>query len=262
MENPLPEDSVPENEDFNNPEPDLPKSRPEFSVSNSIQTIISIGLVMATLLTLWNPRKVFNTSSLTVLLKSEATQAAKDAQSEENTNLRIGILAGHWENSPGEVCSDGIIESDVNHDIALRVVQLLENQGYQIDLFPEYDLEFLNYEGTAFISLYSGSCAENPPPASGFKIGASYLAQNPDEIDRLATCISQEYQNAVNLPFTYEVIDSEHASHHIFRDIAANTPAVRLEMGSLKTDRRILINQADDAAQGIAAGILCFLNIE
>jgi hypothetical protein len=33
-----------------------------------------------------------------------------------------------------------------------------------------------------------------------------------------------------------------------------------IETGSLKTDRTILINQADRVAEAIAAGILCFLN--
>ncbi len=262
MENPLPEDTIPENEETFEAEPDQPRRKPEFSVSNSVQTVVSIGLVMATLLTLWNPRKVFNTTSLTNLLDAEATQAAEEAKSQEDPNRRIGILAGYWEDSPGEVCADGLIESDVNYDIANRVKSLLEEEGYQIDLFPEYDLEFLNYEGAAFIALYSGSCAEVPLPPSGFSIGGSYLAQDPDEIDRLATCVSKEYQDATSLPFTYEVIDQDHASYHIFRDIDPTTPAIRLEMGSLKTDRLALITQADATAEGIAAGILCYINNE
>ena len=62
------------------------------------------------------------------------------------------------------------------------------------------------------------------------------------------------------LPFNYEVINAEDASYHIFRDISPNTPAVRLKMGSLKTDRTLLLEQQDQAAKGIVAGIQCFLN--
>jgi len=233
----------------------------DFTILNGVQTVISIALVMATLLTLWNPRKVFNTPSLASLVEAEATQAAIEAAAKSEQGTHIAILAGHWDDSnPGEVCADGLIEADLNHDMALRVADKLEKLGYSVDLFPEYDLNYLNYEGLAFIALYSGSCAESPLPASGFKLGGSFSAANPEQVDQLATCLSQTYQEATSLPFTYEVISAEHASYHIFRDIHATTPAVRLEMGSMNTDRRVLVGQADATAQGIANGILCFLS--
>jgi hypothetical protein len=258
MENPLPEDTVPEEEEFSESEPDQPKKRPEYSVLNGVQTVVSIALVMATLLTLWNPRKVFSTSNLTTLLAEEATQEAKEAE-ENRGKMRIAIVAGHWQDSnPGEVCTDGLIESDVNYDIASRTAQKLEKLGYAVDLFPEYDLDYLNYEGSVLLAIYSGSCTDDPAPASGFKVGGAYSATNPDQVDLLATCVSQEYQQATGLPFTYEVINSEHKAYHIFRDIGVNTPAVLLELGSLNTDRKILVNQADNTAQGIVSGILCF----
>ena len=256
MDNPLPD--IPE-EEINEPEQDQPKGRPDFSVSNSIQTIISIGLLMATLLTLWNPRKVFNRSSISSLLEAEVTQAALEAESKSDPSKRIGILAGYWDDSPGEVCADGMIEADVNYDIATRVVNLLDKKGYQAELFSEYDLDFLNYDGIAFVAIYSGSCVESPLPPSGFSVGGSYDTAYPDEIDSLATCIAKEYQDATSLPFTYEVIDSAHDSYHIFRDVSSTTPTVRLEMGSLKTDRDVLVNQAENTAEAIVSGIMCYL---
>jgi N-acetylmuramoyl-L-alanine amidase len=266
----VPEDSdLPENaqeaeyenpEENTGPESDGKRSKPEYTVMNGVQTVVSIALVMATLLTLWSPRKVFNTPSLAALVEAEATQAAAKSETTDTQKEHIGILAGHYEdNNPGEVCSDGVIESDVNHDIATRVQGKLEKLGYTVDMFPEYDLKLLNYEGAAFVAIYSGSCVDDPLPASGFKIGGSYSAKNPDQIDQLATCISKEYQTATGLPFTYEVINAESASYHIFRDVSGNTPAVRLEMGSLKTDRKILVDQADKTADGIVAGIICYL---
>ena len=223
MENPLPEEPLEEPQEEVQPEPmdeplDASEADPKtgpakrhstYTVMNGIQTVISIALVMATVLTLWNPRKVFNTPSLASLVKSSATQAALEAQAEEE-NVRsrhIGILAGHWKDSlPGEVCQDGTVESDVNLAIAELVKQKLEDLDYIVDLFPEYDLELLNYEGAAFLALYSGSCAESPLPPSGFSIGGSYSAQNPELVDQLATCLAQEYQQSTKLPFNYEVI--------------------------------------------------------
>jgi hypothetical protein len=79
-------------------------------------------------------------------------------------------------------------------------------------------------------------------------------------VNALAICLSESYGEAINIPFTYEILNPDHPSYHIFRDIHSLTPAVMIETGSLKTDRPILINQADRVAEAIAAGILCFLN--
>jgi len=155
--------------------------------------VVSIALVMATLLTLWNPRKVFNTPSLASLVEAEATKAALESEKKAEGGNAIGILAGHWEdNNPGMVCADGLVEADINHDIATRVAEKLEKLGYSVDQFPEYDLKLLNYEGAAFVAIYSGSCADTPIPPSGFKIGGSFSAQNPEQIDQLATCLAKE----------------------------------------------------------------------
>jgi len=260
MDQPHPTEEIPENEQTFKPDDNPPHNTPAYSVTSGVQTVISIALVMATLLTLWNPRKVFSTPNLSTLLEMEATQAAVEVESTVENKVRIGVIAGHWQSTPGEVCSDGMIEADVNYDFAKRVVSLLEENGYAADLFPEFDLEFLNYEGAAFIALYTGSCADTPLPPSGFKVGGSLTAQNPEVVDALATCLSSEYQKATNLPFTYEVINPDHSSYHIFRDIHPSTPAILLEMGSLKTDRQILTRQADKAAKGIVEGLLCFLH--
>lgn len=257
------DEEIPQVENNSDPQTDGKKTHADYTVLSGVQTVISIALVMATLLTLWNPRKVFNTPSLASLVEAEATKAALESESHTEGGNTIGILAGHWEdNNPGVVCADGLVEADINHDIATRVAEKLKKLGYSVDQFPEYDLKLLNYEGAAFVAIYSGSCADSPIPPSGFKIGGSFSAQNPEQIDQLATCIAQEYQAATNLPFTYEVISAENTSYHIFRDVSGNTPAVRLELGSLKTDRRILVDQAEKAADGIVAGILCFLNSE
>jgi hypothetical protein len=35
---------------------------------------------------------------------------------------------------------------------------------------------------------------------------------------------------------------------------------VLLEMGSMKTDRKVLVDQSDKTADGIVAGIVCYIN--
>jgi len=97
-------------------------------------------------------------------------------------------------------------------------------------------------------------------PPSGFKVGTSLTAQFPDKVNRLAVCLSEEYQKSTGLPFAYEVLNPDHPSFHIFRDIHAETPAVMIEVGSLKTDRSIVVSQAGKVTDGIVAGIICYLD--
>jgi N-acetylmuramoyl-L-alanine amidase len=50
--------------------------------------------------------------------------------------------------------------------------------------------------------------------------------------------------------------------YHSFNEVAADTPAVIIEMGFLYLDRNFLTQHADLAAQGITDGILCFTRNE
>jgi len=236
----------------NNPAP--------FTVMSGFQSVLSIAIVMATLLTLWNPRKLLSTPNLSALLRAEAAQVQETGSPSVDTTSHIGILAGHWQDNPGEVCSDGLIEADVNQALAARVSQTLTDMGYKVDVFPEYDLSLLNYHSAVFVAIYSSSCVDSPQPPSGFKVASSLTAQIPDKVNQLAVCLSEQYQKATKLPFTYEVLNPDHLSYHIFRDIHAETPAVLIEVGSLKTDRSIIVGQAGKVSDGIVSGILCYLN--
>ena len=51
-------------------------------------------------------------------------------------------------------------------------------------------------------------------------------------------------------------------SYHAFGEIDENTTAAIIETGFLNLDRQFLTQHADLAAEGIAKGILCFINNE
>ena len=232
----------------------------EYTAFRGVQSVISIAILIATLLTLWNPRKIFKSPNLYDLFQSEATLESYDnGLLVDDSSIRIGILAGHWQNNTGEVCANGVIEADVNYDIAKRIKLNLEEKNFHVDLFPEFDLDLLNYEADALVAIYSGSCLENPLPPSGFKIGTSLTAKNPEQVNELAACLAEYYQNYTQLPFNYEIINLDHPSYHIFRDIDPNTPAVLIEIGALSTDRNLITNQSNSIAEGIVAGITCYL---
>ncbi len=247
-------------EDFSEDQSREPASeRSEYSVSRGVQTVISIAILMATLLTLWNPRRFLNTPDLTALLRDDALQQKQQTPKTQDTSQHIGLLVGHWQDNQGEVCADGLVETDVNLNIVNRAAQALMSMGYTVDIFPEYDLGLLNYQGATLIAVYSGSCAQSPAPPSGFMVASSLTVQNPDVVNRLTVCLSEAYQEHTRLPFRYEVINPDHFSYHIFRDIHPQTPAVLIEVGSLNTDRDVIVGRADSAANGITSGILCFM---
>jgi len=256
--NTVPSEEIPESEEVS--EESFEKKPAAYTVMGGFQSVLSIAIVMATLLTLWNPRKLLSTPNLNALLRAEADETQESSTQVVDTAYHIGLLAGHWQNEPGEVCSDGLVEADVNQAIANRVSQKLTDMGYKVDVFPEYDLALLNYKSAAFLAIYSGSCSDSPLPPSGFKVATSLTAQVPERVNQLAVCLSEEYQKTTGLPFTYEVLNPDHPSFHIFRDIHAETPAAMIEVGSLKTDRSILVSQAGKVTDGIVAGIICYLD--
>jgi N-acetylmuramoyl-L-alanine amidase len=50
--------------------------------------------------------------------------------------------------------------------------------------------------------------------------------------------------------------------YHAFYEIASQTPGAIIETGFMAADRQILLGQQDKVAQGIANGIVCFLETD
>jgi len=235
------------------------KPQRAYSVSLGVQTVISIAILMATLLTLWNPRKLVRRPDLTALINLQNNETEASIGGSTDTASNIAILSGHYLHDSGEVCADGLVEAEVNQQISNLVVSALQEKGITVDLFPEFDLNLLQYQGRALVAIYSGSCVETPPPESGFLIGTSLTAQNPDRVNLLATCLGESYQSRTRLPFSYEIINPDHFSYHIFNDIHSDTPAVLIEIGSLKADREVILGSTSAVVEGITDGIICFI---
>ena len=72
-------------------------------------------------------------------------EKTNDNQSEK----RVGIVAGHWQSDSGAVCSDGLQEVEVNLSIARKVVTLLKQRNYGVQLLAEYDDALNGYQGDA-----------------------------------------------------------------------------------------------------------------
>jgi N-acetylmuramoyl-L-alanine amidase len=172
---------------------------------------------------------------------------------------RIGLIAGHWQNDPGAVCSDGLREVDVNVAVAQQVQARLVELGYTVNLFPEFSPDLSGYAALAFVAIHSDSCIDEPS-ATGFKVARVSQSAVPETEDRLVACLYNEYERATGLARHDSSITSAMREYHALRQIAPETPGVIIELGFLFNDRAILVHGRDRAADGVANGILCFLN--
>ncbi|HNT77713.1 MAG TPA: N-acetylmuramoyl-L-alanine amidase [Anaerolineae bacterium] len=173
---------------------------------------------------------------------------------------RVGLIAGHAGHDSGAICPDGLQEADVNMEVARRVVALLTPRGWQIDLFDEFDVRLNDYRADVLLSIHADSCTV--PGKTGFKVARAEAGSLPESGDRLVACLSQRYEARTGLPFDPYTITYDMTRYHAFYEIDRTTPAAIIEVGFLLDDRQILTQQPDLVAQGIADGLICFVENE
>ncbi len=82
---------------------------------------------------------------------------------------RIGIVAGHWGNDSGAVCTDGLTEVETNLRIASLVKEYLNAEGIEVDLLQEFDRKLYQYRAIALVSIHNDSCDYLGDTATGYK---------------------------------------------------------------------------------------------
>lgn len=170
---------------------------------------------------------------------------------------KVGIVAGHWKSDVGAMCDDGLQEVTINLDVASRVVALLQHEGYDAELLPEFSDQLQGYQADAFVSIHSDAC--NVPEATGFKAARVAASAIPEVEDRLVACLIQEYGEMTGLPFHRNSITYDMTIYHAFGEIELQTPGAIIELGFMGADRELLTDGAYTVAQGVARGIVCFL---
>jgi N-acetylmuramoyl-L-alanine amidase len=250
--------------------PSAPQQPPRpirFSTWGAVQTVISVGIAVATLLTLWTPSNLFNDQMLNDMLYAMQTEKQPAQPSvvptlKASSRPRIGIVAGHWGNDSGAVCKDGLTEMEVNLRIATLVQQYLTSAGYNVDLLHEKDARLALYEAAALVSIHNDSCDYINDDASGFKVAAAVSTLYPEKALRLTDCMTSRYKEDTKLPFHANSITRDMTEYHAFTEINSNTPAAIIETGFLNLDRQILTGQPEKIARGVADGILCYVRNE
>ncbi len=230
---------------------------------NTIWSIVTVALIMATLFTLWTPANLFSNQLLDNMFQAWQTNPTSTFPTPTAApRPRVGIVAGHWGNDPGAVCPDGLTEMDVNLVIATLVQQNLRAEGYEVDLLQEFDEKLVGYKALALISIHNDSCEYINDEATGFKVAAAASSAYPEKAERLSACMIERYAQTTGLRFRANTITSDMTQYHTFREIDSNTTAAIIETGFLNLDRRILTEQPEVIAEGVTRGILCFIRNE
>lgn len=230
-----------------------------------IQIVLAVAVVVATLFTAWTDPGLFpgNVEDSTALnLAPEETPVQEIAMTPvSNSRVLVGIVAGHSGNDTGSVCSDGLTERSVNETVATYVQQYLIDEGIEVDVLKEFDPKLTGYRASALISIHADSCDFINTQATGFKVSSAMSNPHPDRAARLTSCMRRRYSEVTGLTL-HNSITSDMTSYHAFDEIHPDTTAAIIEVGFLNLDRQILTQQPDLVAQGVFAGIKCFINNE
>ncbi|HWQ45993.1 MAG TPA: N-acetylmuramoyl-L-alanine amidase [Longilinea sp.] len=242
-----------------------------FSVASTLQTVLSIAVLIATLFTMWNPANLFTNNLLDQVFLNytpiDQTTSVEVQTSDTNAGARIGIVIGHYSTDPdwfdpGAVCADGLTEVEVNYAIASLVQQRLVSMGYTVDLLQEFDTRLDGYEATLLVSIHNDSCEYGGDDLTGFKAASSMANPHPEDSQRLVQCLIDRYGTLTGLPFHYNTITDDMRSYHAFDEVGSNTVSAIIETGFLNLDRDFLTSHTDIVAEGIVQGILCYLRNE
>ncbi len=240
----------------------LPRPVGGIRTGRILGTAFSVAILLATLFTGFSP-KMFSgdfSSMLSLLLTPQP--AANPSVPTQAYILRIGIVAGHWGNDSGSVCTNGTTEQQVNLAIASLVRQKLTAQGFQVDLLQEFDSRLAGYKAAALVSIHNDSCDFINDQATGYKVASSVASRDPNLSARLVACLRDRYGRVTGLPLHPNSITPDMTSYHAFREVDPSTTAAIIETGFLYKDYALLTGKPDLVADGVVAGIMCFVNNE
>lgn len=250
------------------------RQKPASALGGFIRSFILVfaaaGL-MATIFTWWTPPRFINEvvsdqlslAAIETRVAFDAVQPTSDVTltpiATPNWALRIGVVSGHRGNDSGAVCPDGLTEASINFNIATMVVRDLRAFGYTVDLLDEFDPRLNNYQAVALVSIHANSCQDYGYVASGYLISAAAARPTTRSVDDLLVeCVAREYGAASGIE-RLPGVTIDMTDYHAFREIHPQTPAAILELGFMLADRDLMTNSAEQLAQGIVQGVLCFV---
>ncbi|MCK5430990.1 MAG: N-acetylmuramoyl-L-alanine amidase [Anaerolineales bacterium] len=247
------------------PTPTTSGKRPIKGTFTYMQIVLAVAVVVATLFTAWTDPGLFPNNlgdRFSMGVAPEQTPAPDEAATPTpRSRVLIGIVAGHSGNDTGSVCADGLTERSVNETVATYVQQYLIEEGYDVDVLKEFDPKLTGYQASALVSIHADSCDFINTQATGYKVSSAMANPHPERAARLTSCMRSRYSQVTGLTL-HNSITPDMTSYHAFDEVHPDTTSAIIEVGFLNLDRQILTQQPDLIAQGIFAGIKCYINNE
>ncbi|MFZ3070701.1 MAG: N-acetylmuramoyl-L-alanine amidase [Anaerolineaceae bacterium] len=235
----------------------------------ALQMVMGAAVIVATLFTIWTPNSLLSSNLQNQMANALAAQnqaneddaALADMPADFPTN-KIGIVVGHRGNDSGAVCANGITEVEVNSNVATFVQQKLTDLGYEVELLDEFDSRLSGYQARLLLSIHADSCDYINDTATGFKVASALSETKADNSTRLVSCLADRYQRVTGMQYHYQSITTDMTYYHAFNEIDPLTTAAIIETGFLNLDMKILTEEPELIADGIIAGIQCYMNNE
>ncbi len=190
---------------------------------------------------------------------------------------RVGLQAGHWqyEEAPDELADlrrnpgtsgGGKAEWEVNLEIAQRTAEILREAGVEADVLPTTIP--IRYRAHAFVTIHADG--DIAGVLRGYKTARPGFSSIPELDDLFVEMLNEEYGTATELDRMDNQISVRMRWYYAFNArryqhaVAPGVPQAIIETGFLTnaSDRRILIDDPGRAAQGIADGVMRFLQRE
>jgi len=186
---------------------------------------------------------------------------------------------GHWQarQLPDELAElrdnlggarDGFTELDGNLAVTRAAASILRAQGVKVDLLPATVPP--GYQADAFVAVHADQDAGQH--WRGYKVAPSKVSQATADSRLLSDDIAGDYAAETDLPpdLHPRAVTSNMRYYFAFNwryykhAIAPTTPAAIIELGFItdQTDREVLFDHPEVPAQGLANGILRFLERE
>lgn len=186
---------------------------------------------------------------------------------------RVGLQIGHLDSAklPAELSrlrgstgayAAGITEVEVNLAVAEAAAELLQDAGIEVTVLPATVPP--GFAADAFVSVHADGSTNSG--VRGYKISPPWRASPASR--KLVATLLEHYGAATGLPRDLNGVTYRMRGYYAFNSyryrhaIALTTPAAILEMGYLTngTDREYLLAHPEQAAAGLVAGILAFLD--
>jgi N-acetylmuramoyl-L-alanine amidase len=235
------------------------------------------AVMVATVFSYWTPDDVlpeeFNEQMRIARVTDRPLVVTGTPLPTEVTTPKIGIIAGHsgppqdpsFAEDPGAVCDDNndgnpeLRELDINVAVSRMVADRLLLRGYEVEILQEFDPRLRNYRAAMLLSIHTNDCRNYGFGATGYNVVGPFSRGVADGINEiLVSCLINEYGRVTALPRHFGVT-VDMTSYHNFAEVSVDTPVAIIELGYMFADRQILTQNRDVLAEGLVAGILCFM---